>query len=420
MNRRSKKRAMSDMDQLIDAPATPKVKRRNTERQARLISFPVYYPFVNSFNQFNQNFNYNNYSQNNVQNMPNSINNSMASLNNGGNFVSNNEANQLSPNNFFANSRNHCINFNSPNQISHANTMSDIQNINNFNVASNNSIGLNQMYATNSPSSHLCCPPPQVTKDSIFFSLLPNANLPFNFTIDISNGLHVTMTSTMVSNISFMVNQISYYNCVLPIDLTTSLTNGQNIIVFSTLGIFQPISVQLKIDHLDINAIVQNIINNSINNDQNNNISVNSNNPPDSLNMNGSQINKNVVNVGTNNEVNTNINNRMNERSEEIKFDPFATLIDPITKKKIEVPARGTCCAHYQCFDLKNFVETATKSNNWNCPVCSKKLSLQSLQCDRNYMSNAKPSENGISDDVFDDFLDGNNMDDIFQTENYY
>lgn len=54
----------------------------------------------------------------------------------------------------------------------------------------------------------------------------------------------------------------------------------------------------------------------------------------------------------------------------------------PISQQLIKTPVRGQNCNHWQCFDLKNFVESNshTTGTRWECPVCARILSLRDLE----------------------------------------
>ena len=57
-------------------------------------------------------------------------------------------------------------------------------------------------------------------------------------------------------------------------------------------------------------------------------------------------------------------------------------LCCPISQQLIQTPVRGTACNHWQCFELRNFVESNAHvtGTRWECPVCTKILSLHDLQ----------------------------------------
>lgn len=190
----------------------------------------------------------------------------------------------------------------------------------------------------------------RVLNNSIVFSLYPNSSPSFNFMIDGINPegkpdnfirKKVILSSTMISNITFILNQVPFLNCDLPIDLTNWIINGQNYIYFLTVNFVQPVFVHLKIDQIDIDFLVQNII----------------------LNM---QYHQGSVN--------------------EIPIDPFASQLDPVTKKRIEIAVRGYVCQHYQCFDLRSFAERAISTTDWSCPICGKPLSPDMLRLYPDYV----------------------------------
>lgn len=54
----------------------------------------------------------------------------------------------------------------------------------------------------------------------------------------------------------------------------------------------------------------------------------------------------------------------------------------PVSQQLIDTPVRGNTCNHWQCFELRNFVESNTHvtGTRWECPVCTKILSLRDLQ----------------------------------------
>ncbi|KAI1701599.1 MIZ/SP-RING zinc finger domain-containing protein [Ditylenchus destructor] len=47
------------------------------------------------------------------------------------------------------------------------------------------------------------------------------------------------------------------------------------------------------------------------------------------------------------------------------------SLICPLTKERIGVPARYRNCRHLQCFDLEGFFAMKSKKNFLNCPICN-------------------------------------------------
>lgn len=60
----------------------------------------------------------------------------------------------------------------------------------------------------------------------------------------------------------------------------------------------------------------------------------------------------------------------------------FATVKDPLSKTKMELPARGKACIHLQCFDAKQFLQMNEQKQTWLCPLCKKKVNFEDIQVD--------------------------------------
>jgi hypothetical protein len=58
------------------------------------------------------------------------------------------------------------------------------------------------------------------------------------------------------------------------------------------------------------------------------------------------------------------------------------SLIDPLTRGLIQVPARATTCQHLQCFELQSYILFNEKSAKWNCPCCYKIALYENLIVD--------------------------------------
>ncbi|KAJ3065015.1 SUMO ligase siz1, partial [Podochytrium sp. JEL0797] len=52
--------------------------------------------------------------------------------------------------------------------------------------------------------------------------------------------------------------------------------------------------------------------------------------------------------------------------------EEHVSLKDPVTRCRINVPARGNLCRHPQCFDLEYYLQLNQTHPTWSCPVCSK------------------------------------------------
>mmetsp|Transcript_9703 Transcript_9703/g.16366 ORF Transcript_9703/g.16366 Transcript_9703/m.16366 type:complete len:410 (+) Transcript_9703:98-1327(+) len=48
----------------------------------------------------------------------------------------------------------------------------------------------------------------------------------------------------------------------------------------------------------------------------------------------------------------------------------IVSLLDPTTRKRIEVPVKGRVCDHLQCFDKETYINSNKKTAGWMCPVC--------------------------------------------------
>ena len=47
------------------------------------------------------------------------------------------------------------------------------------------------------------------------------------------------------------------------------------------------------------------------------------------------------------------------------------SLLCPLMRSRIRLPARSHNCKHVQCFDLESYLMMNAKNSNWNCPICS-------------------------------------------------
>lgn len=59
------------------------------------------------------------------------------------------------------------------------------------------------------------------------------------------------------------------------------------------------------------------------------------------------------------------------------------SLKDPISTVRISLPVRSSHCTHNQCFDGRMFLELQEQAPQWNCPVCNKHVSFESLCVDK-------------------------------------
>ena len=63
------------------------------------------------------------------------------------------------------------------------------------------------------------------------------------------------------------------------------------------------------------------------------------------------------------------------------------SLICPLTRKRINDPARGQNCTHLECYDLEAYVKLGFETFKWNCSICRKYVPLNELKVD-SYISN--------------------------------
>ena len=195
-------------------------------------------------------------------------------------------------------------------------------------------------------------PPPQMTNNSIMFTLLPGQmEIPYTVNIDKSHlGKAILRVSGNVRNLTFSINQTLFTNVIPPIDVTSLILHGANLFQFCTFGFPGTSFVEIYLEEAqDPDMLVKKVINEFPA-------------PPP------------------------------------ISQDPYATMNCPISNAKIENPGRGINCIHYQCFDLKAFIQRGISTNNWTCPICGNPINFNDLRYDREYMK-----QNAFGIDATDD-----------------
>jgi hypothetical protein len=60
----------------------------------------------------------------------------------------------------------------------------------------------------------------------------------------------------------------------------------------------------------------------------------------------------------------------------------FISLKCPLSIMRIRVPGKGSKCKHAQCFDLQAFLDFASQSHNWQCPICWQPIEPSELATD--------------------------------------
>lgn len=58
------------------------------------------------------------------------------------------------------------------------------------------------------------------------------------------------------------------------------------------------------------------------------------------------------------------------------------SLLDPLTKLRMEIPVRSVKCGHLPCFDLKTFLDMYSTKEKMLCPVCYQQILLEDLKKD--------------------------------------
>ncbi|KAJ3086229.1 hypothetical protein HK102_013396 [Quaeritorhiza haematococci] len=58
-------------------------------------------------------------------------------------------------------------------------------------------------------------------------------------------------------------------------------------------------------------------------------------------------------------------------------------LHDPITNRRIKIPARGQTCKHISCFDFSSWINEFASRGKYLCPVCGGRLTIDGLRIDK-------------------------------------
>lgn len=64
----------------------------------------------------------------------------------------------------------------------------------------------------------------------------------------------------------------------------------------------------------------------------------------------------------------------------------FATVKDPLSKTRMQLPARGVHCIHMQCFDAIQFLQMNEQKQTWACPLCKKKVKFEDIEVDEFFL----------------------------------
>lgn len=63
------------------------------------------------------------------------------------------------------------------------------------------------------------------------------------------------------------------------------------------------------------------------------------------------------------------------------------SLICPLSKQRMEFPARSSKCVHLQCFDLRCFIKMNEVSSKWKCPTCFQPCLYDDVQIENYFLS---------------------------------
>lgn len=65
----------------------------------------------------------------------------------------------------------------------------------------------------------------------------------------------------------------------------------------------------------------------------------------------------------------------------------IGTLTDPLSKRRMELPARGVNCIHMPCFDAIQFLQMNEQKQTWLCPICKKKVRFEDIEIDEFFLN---------------------------------
>ena len=201
---------------------------------------------------------------------------------------------------------------------------------------------------------------------AVLFTVPPHSlEICFQFMFEMISGQSVVLTSNgAVDRITFALNSAQYHDVKLPVDVTSSMVNGENRIAVCTIGFDVPLFLQIAVS-LNVGAMVRQIV-------------------------------------------------EEREPAPVIGMDPFATQVCPLSKQRIAFAGRSIKCRHAQCFDLAVFLENAIRVNNWSCPVCGQPITFEDLRYDRGYTNGSNGVERPANEEarwLIDDLLMGNDCD---------
>uniref|UniRef100_A0A914XYP0 Uncharacterized protein n=1 Tax=Panagrolaimus superbus TaxID=310955 RepID=A0A914XYP0_9BILA len=74
------------------------------------------------------------------------------------------------------------------------------------------------------------------------------------------------------------------------------------------------------------------------------------------------------------------------------------SLLCPLMKTRMKIPARTKTCSHLQCFDLLNYLNMNEKRPSWKCPQCSGNAHYDNLIIDQYFVDMLKAVEHNVEE----------------------
>jgi hypothetical protein len=74
------------------------------------------------------------------------------------------------------------------------------------------------------------------------------------------------------------------------------------------------------------------------------------------------------------------------------------SLLCPLMKTRMNIPARTKTCSHLQCFDLANYLNMCEKRPVWKCPQCNGNAHYDNLIIDQYFMDLLKAVEHNVEE----------------------
>lgn len=74
------------------------------------------------------------------------------------------------------------------------------------------------------------------------------------------------------------------------------------------------------------------------------------------------------------------------------------SLVCPLSKVRMKIPAKFIHCDHIQCFDVGTFISLNEKKPKWMCPTCNKSCSYDDLQIENYFLEIIKSPK--LQDDI--------------------